>query len=63
MPLGGLTVEEARRNEPNQVEAQKHRTDGLLSELFDDFDLALIPEPASEDERRGLYAVAASIFA
>ncbi len=61
--LGELTVEEARRNGPNRVEVQKNSADGLLSELFEGFDLALTPEPASEDDRIGLYVAAASIFA
>ena len=56
-------VEEARRNEPDQIEAQKSGTEGLLGELFEGLDLALLKDTASEDERREFYATVASIFA
>ena len=55
MPFGGPT---RARGETEQIEAN-----GWLDELFEDLGLALPNDAADEDERRELYAVAASIFA
>jgi hypothetical protein len=41
----------------------KQEANGRWGELFEDLGLALPNDGADEDERRELYAVAASIFA
>jgi hypothetical protein len=53
---------ETEQIEANQMEAQKE-ANGWLGELFEDLGLALPNDAADEDERRELYAMAASIFA
>ena len=55
IPFGGPA---RARGETEQIEAN-----GRLNELFEDLGLALPNDAADEDERRELYAVAASIFA
>ncbi len=60
VPFGGPT---RARSETDQIEANRMEANGRLGELFEDLGLALPHDAAEEDERRELYAVAASIFA
>ena len=64
MPFSGLAraLSETDQIEAYQMDAQKE-TNGRLSELFEDLDLALPNQAADEDERKELYTVVASIFA
>ena len=48
--------------EATQIEAQKG-ANGQLGELFEDLGLALPNDATEENERKELYAVAASLFA
>ena len=63
-PFGGPARArgETEQIEANRMEVQKE-ANGRLGELFEDLGLAWPNEGVEEDERRELYAVAASIFA
>ena len=64
VPFGRLARarSETDQIEANRMEAQKE-ANGRFGELFEDLGLALPNDGADEDEKRELYAVAASIFA
>lgn len=65
MPAGGPTQthnEIIDQIEATHIEAQKG-ANGQLGELFEDLGLALPNDAAEENERKELYAVAASLFA
>ena len=65
VPVGGPTQtrnEIIDQIEATQIEAQKG-ANGQLGELFEDLGLALPNDATEENERKELYAVAASLFA